>query len=87
MFKLSVLVYITKLALKITEARVREAAAKVKKMKVSMLCVEFVKIIKNKFRLKITEKARLRMCLHHTMQFIPLVQRKNTIKQAKQLLL
>lgn len=27
------------------------------------------------------------MCLHHTMQFIPLLQRKTTIKQAKQVLL
>ena len=87
MLKLSVLIYIAKLGLKIKEARVRQTAAKLRKMKVTMLCVDFIKIIKNKFRLKMTEKARLRMCLHHTLQFIPLVQRKNTVFTAKKVLL
>jgi hypothetical protein len=34
-----------------------------------------------------TEKARLRMCLHHTMQFIPLVQRDSNVNKAKMVLL
>lgn len=56
-------------------------------MKITMLCSDFIKIIKNKFRLKMTEKARLRMTIHHTLQFLPVVMRNGSIQNAKKVLL
>lgn len=51
-----------------------------------MLCQEFIKIIKNKFKLKMTEKAKFRMCLHHTLQFLPLTMKNAAVVKAKALL-
>lgn len=36
-----------------------------------MLCRDFIKIVKNKFKLKMTHQARMRMVLHHTLHFVP----------------
>lgn len=48
-----------------------------------MLCQDFIRIIKNKFKLKMTEKAKLRMSLHHTIQFLPLTMKNAAVVKAK----
>ena len=55
---------------------VHEEAAKIRfnkarQIKISLLCMDFVKIIKNKFKLKMTEKARLRMTNLHYFNHMP----------------
>ena len=52
-----------------------------------MLCLDFIKIIKNKFRLKMTEKARLRMTLHHSVNFLPTFMIKASKIKARALIL
>lgn len=68
---LSLLIYVSKLSMRMHSERVKLSAMNLRKTKISMLCMDFIKIIKNKFRLKITEKARLRMTLHHSVNFLP----------------
>lgn len=86
MQKLAILIYTVKFARELHGRRVMKCRLKLRKMKVTMLCQEFIKIIKNKFKLKMTEKAKLRMCLHHTLQFLPLTMKNAAVVRAKALL-
>ncbi len=87
MTQLTLIIYTAKLGMLLYQTRLKQAAYRIKQMKITMLCADFIKIIKNKFRLKMTQKARLRMNFHHTLQFLPTVMRGNAIKEAKKVLL
>jgi hypothetical protein len=54
MTQLSLIIYTAKLGMILYRTRLKQAAQRVKQMKINILCVDFIKIIKNKFRLKIT---------------------------------
>ena len=86
MQKLAILIYTAKLAKELHGRRVMKCRKMLRKMKVVMLCQDFIKIIKNKFKLKMTEKAKFRMCLHHTLQFLPLTMNNAAVVKAKALL-
>ena len=60
---------------------------KLRQIKIGLLCMDFVKIIKNKFKLKMTEKARLRMTNMHYFNRIPSILYEGSIKKARQTLL
>ena len=60
---------------------------KARQIKISLLCMDFVKIIKNKFKLKMTEKARLRMTNLHYFNHMPALMYEGSIKKARQTLL
>ena len=51
-----------------------------------MLSLEFIKILKNKLRLKITEKARLRMNVIHHLKLMPQMIKPGAIKRAKDII-
>jgi mevalonate pyrophosphate decarboxylase len=54
MTQLSLIIYTAKLGMLLYQTRLKQAAYRVKQMKIAMLCADFIKIIKNKFRLKMT---------------------------------
>lgn len=54
MTQLALIIYTAKLGMIFYRARLKQAAQRVKQLKINMLCVDFIKIIKNKFRLKMT---------------------------------
>lgn len=83
MQKLAIIIYTAKLSKELHERRVIKCRKMLRKMKVVMLCQDFIRIIKNKFKLKMTEKAKLRMSLHHTMQFLPLAMKDAAVVKAK----
>lgn len=87
MQKLAILIYTAKFSRELHERRVMKCRNMFRKMKVVMLCQDFIRIIKNKFKLKMTEKAKLRMSLHHTMQFLPLSIKNAAVAKAKAQLL
>lgn len=64
----------TKIGKFISEESAKIRYKKAQQIKISMLCMDFVKIIKNKFKLKMTEKARHRMTnLHYFHHMPPLI--------------
>jgi len=73
----------SKFGLFIKQKTLERILLNLKKIKITFLCLDFIKIIKNKFKLKITEKARSRMTIYHMLQLIPSVMRKNEFKVAK----
>lgn len=83
MQKLAIIIYTAKLSKELHDMRVMKCRKMMRKMKVIMLCQDFIRIIKNKFKLKMTEKAKLRMSLHHTMQFLPLTMKNAAVVKAK----
>ena len=60
---------------------------KLKQMRISMLCYDFVKILKNKFKLKMTERARLRMVNLHYFHRMPALLYEGSVKKSRQTLL
>ena len=57
----------------IYEESARIRYRKARQIKISLLCMDFVKIIRNKFRLKITSQARLRMTNLHYFNHLPAI--------------
>jgi hypothetical protein len=87
MAHLSNLVLFAKLAMYYREEALQNSRKNLRIMKTTMLCLDFIKIIKNKFRLKMTEKARLRMVMLHSLQLMPLFIRPTAVTEAKRTIL
>jgi hypothetical protein len=81
------LMLVAKLGLYIRDEGRKIQKKKLRQIKISLLCMEFVKIIKNKFRLKITEKARVRMTNLHYFHHIPALVSEGCQKRARNVLL
>lgn len=68
---LSKMILVMKLGLHIKEEYLLIRKRRLRHFKINLLCLDFIKIIKNKFRLKMTEKARLRMVNLHYLHLMP----------------
>ena len=86
MAHLSNIVLIAKLAMYLRSEALIRIRKDIRIIKTTMLCMDFIRIIKNKFKLKMTEKARSRMVMFHSLQFLPLLIWPTTIKKAKKTL-
>ena len=86
MANMSKFILICKLGLHIREESIRIQREKLKQIKLHFLCLDFVKIIKNKFKLKMTDKARFRMLNWHYLTHMPSMIYESSIKKARKTL-
>lgn len=70
---LSKFILVMKLGLHIRDEYLLIRKRRLRQFKINLLCLDFIKIIKNKFRLKMTEKARLRMVNFHYFNLMPAI--------------
>ena len=67
------MVILAKIGKFVSEKSVIIRYKKARQIKIGFLCMDFIKIIKNKFKLKMTEKARLRMTNLHYFHRMPAI--------------
>jgi hypothetical protein len=71
MSNLAKMIVMVKMGLFIRDEKVKIHRQRVRKIKIAMLCHDFIRLIKNKLKIRMTEKARHRLNLLHMLKFVP----------------
>ncbi len=80
------LVFTIRLGVYIKNQTIKIHHQRFKAIKIQILCIQFIKLLKNKLRVKITEKTRLRMNILHNLKMMPQMIKHGAVKKAKKII-